>query len=308
MSTAKFPILIACAYSLFFCQPTLSWNAVGHRVIAQIAYDQLTPRTLRILNQYNRAVNQVYPSHGLIDAAVWLDAIRHQNINTYAAMHYINMPFTEDGSPLPTISTVNAITAIEQSIKTLQEPHHSMYQKGIALRILLHVVGDIHQPLHATSRVSESYPEGDRGGNLVELTQNSVAKNLHSYWDNGGGYLKCKSQYGHHHRQKNRKNSFSAFGLTATWTTTTPTKAKKKCDFKKMARELERDYPCRSSPNLINPSLWATESHELGVRAYQWLYHNNPDDAYQEETIKVVKKRIALAGCRLGFLLNQVVV
>ena len=52
-----------------------------------------------------------------------------------------------------------------------------------AMRLLLHYAGDIHQPLHATSRVNNDYPEGDRGGNSVPLPSIQGAKNLHSVWD-----------------------------------------------------------------------------------------------------------------------------
>jgi len=52
-----------------------------------------------------------------------------------------------------------------------------------AMRLLLHYAGDIHQPLHATSRVNHEYTQGDRGGNSVVLPSVSGAKNLHSVWD-----------------------------------------------------------------------------------------------------------------------------
>lgn len=52
-----------------------------------------------------------------------------------------------------------------------------------AMRLLLHYVGDIHQPLHATSRVNHEYMQGDRGGNSVVLPSVKGAKNLHSVWD-----------------------------------------------------------------------------------------------------------------------------
>jgi hypothetical protein len=52
-----------------------------------------------------------------------------------------------------------------------------------AMRLLLHYAGDIHQPLHATSRVNHEYTQGDRGGNSVALPSVSGAKNLHSVWD-----------------------------------------------------------------------------------------------------------------------------
>ena len=304
MAIAKAWLQWICVSCLVLPISTFAWNAVGHRIIAQIAYDQLTPRTIRMLNQYNRAVNQVYPTQNWMSAAVWLDTVRHQHIETYNAMHFIDLYFSEDGSPLPASSRINARTAIEQAILTLQQHQATDYQKGIAFRILLHVVGDIHQPLHATTRVSQQYPEGDKGGNLVELSKNPVAKNLHAYWDNGAGYLKCQPQ--HKRKRRKNRNTMTIFGLTSTWNRSIPQSHSKSCNIKQMARQLEQEYPCRTLPTTTQPSLWADESHELGVRAYQWLYEHNPDDAYQTESIKVVKKRVALAGCRLGALLNRV--
>ena len=52
-----------------------------------------------------------------------------------------------------------------------------------AMRLLMHYTGDIHQPLHATSRVDKEYPAGDRGGNSFPVPSIDGAKNLHSVWD-----------------------------------------------------------------------------------------------------------------------------
>lgn len=56
-------------------------------------------------------------------------------------------------------------------------------RKSFALRLLIHYIGDIHQPLHATARVNSKYPKGDAGGNFVSLPIKGGAKNLHSVWD-----------------------------------------------------------------------------------------------------------------------------
>jgi hypothetical protein len=55
--------------------------------------------------------------------------------------------------------------------------------RSYALRLLIHYVGDIHQPLHATARVDPKYPKGDGGGNFVGIPSIDGAKNLHSVWD-----------------------------------------------------------------------------------------------------------------------------
>ncbi len=53
-------------------------------------------------------------------------------------------------------------------------------------RYLVHVVGDIHQPLHSVSLFNATYPSGDRGGNSLKITLlNGTSQNLHSFWDSG---------------------------------------------------------------------------------------------------------------------------
>lgn len=61
--------------------------------------------------------------------------------------------------------------------------HSELNGQSTAMRFLIHYVGDIHQPLHSTSRVNHEYPKGDFGGNLVHLPDKEGAHNLHSVWD-----------------------------------------------------------------------------------------------------------------------------
>lgn len=275
--TIKTNIVIAIlGLILLYSTQGFTWNALGHRLIAKIAYNQLTPKAKCTFNRYNRAVNKSFTPQNWVNAAVWLDTIRYQKIEKYNSMHYVDWYYSEDGTSLPPFNQINAISGINQSMDTLKEPSANNLNKGLALRVILHVVGDIHQPMHTISQVSREYPEGDRGGNLVILSKNSIAKNLHSYWDNGGGYLKLK------------------------------TPKKRNPSIKKMAAQLEHEYPCSSLSLTIAPTEWAKESHELGIKAYQLLYHNIPYHYYQITTINIVKKQIALAGCRLGALLNAI--
>lgn len=61
--------------------------------------------------------------------------------------------------------------------------HTELNGMSTAMRLLIHYTGDVHQPLHATSRVDHEYKQGDFGGNAVPLPSKSGAKNLHSVWD-----------------------------------------------------------------------------------------------------------------------------
>jgi hypothetical protein len=94
--------------------------------------------------------------------------------------HFIDTPFTTDGTALPAIPTPNA----QERIALFRQVLASGSDDGLKsydLTWLLHLVGDVHQPLHASTRVSMADPEGDAGGNLVKL---DCAKcELHFFWD-----------------------------------------------------------------------------------------------------------------------------
>ena len=253
------------------------WNALGHRLIAQIAYDHMTPHAIEVFNPYNRAMDNVYRPQSFINAAVWLDTLRYQEINWFASMHYIDVPFSDDGSQLPPRQEINAVWAIENAIHLLSNKYATNFDKGMALRVILHVVGDLHQPLHAATRVSTQFPKGDRGGNLLSLGRNPVAKNLHSYWDKGAGLLITKR----------RLNP---------------------AQISKRAFNIEHRWPCQMNAVDLNPTHWTDESHALAVNsAYKALPKDNrPDKKYQQLVKKLADQRIALAGCRLAALLNRI--
>ena len=252
------------------------WNALGHRLVAQIAYDHMTDHAKQVFNQYNQAMDKIYKPQGFVDAAVWLDTLRYQDVSWFATMHYIDLPFSQDSSQLPTMQKINALWAIEKANTLLFNKYATDFDKGMALRVVLHVVGDLHQPLHAATRVSAQFPQGDRGGNLVPLGGNHVAKNLHAYWDRGAGMLTTKRRY----------------NLT---------------QLAKRAANIEQRRPCQKTGIDLNPVHWAEESHALAVnKAYKELPENSiPDKHYQRLTQKIAEQQLALAGCRLGALLNQ---
>lgn len=93
--------------------------------------------------------------------------------------HFINGPFSPDGTPVRRACEPNALTAIEHLRSILSDPATTVEQKAFALPWLMHVIGDVHQPLHAVSRFTHDFPGGDRGGNQVQIGET----NLHSYWD-----------------------------------------------------------------------------------------------------------------------------
>ena len=255
-----------------------AWNALGHQLVAQIAYDNLTPNAKIKFSKYNQAMDTVYKPLTWINAAVWLDTLRYQDINWFNKFHYIDIPFSDDGSSLPAYPEENAVFAIENAQRLLANKYPTNVDKGLALRILLHVVGDIHQPLHTSTRISKQFPQGDRGGNFVKLPRNRIAKNLHAYWDRGGGLLKPKRRYS---QEK----------------------------IEETARRLQEKWPCSTEAVKTTPLDWAKESHAIVESiVYRKLPADlHPNKSYQKLTKKIAEHQLAQAGCRLAGLLNHLV-
>ena len=101
--------------------------------------------------------------------------------------HFVDTPFTQDGtSPLPAIPDPNAQTQIAV-FRGVLASNSSDRLKSYDLVWLLHLVGDVHQPLHCSTRVSAASLDGDAGGNGVHLSCTGCGTNFHSYWDGAGG-------------------------------------------------------------------------------------------------------------------------
>lgn len=253
------------------------WNAVGHKLVAQIAYHHLTPEVKARCNRYNHSLDQIYKSSSFVNAAPWMDGLRYMNELWLKKFHYIDIPYSVDGTEVSQPNAENALTAIANAKKVLQDNKSSDFNKGFNLRILLHVVGDIHQPLHAISEYSSRHPHGDFGGNLHFLGKNSVGKNLHSYWDNGGGLL-------HWGKYTNKRINAKA-------------------------RQIEQNWPCNVEEASLEEQIWSEESHNLALsKAYLAKEGQSPSKEYQLMVKDMSEKRIAQAGCRLAALLNKTVI
>lgn len=248
-----------------------SWCATGHRVIAQIAYDQLTPHAKRLFAHLNQSLNQQQRPYTLVAAAVWMDTLFEPRYLAFKPMHYIDIPESVDGTPVPKVAAMNAVIAVQQAIETLQDSSASADEQAVALRIILHVVGDIHQPLHTITRVSRLHPKGDRGGNDFHLGRNKVGNNLHRYWDKGGGWLEPKMP---------------------------------SAELRKLAKNLEAQRSC-PEPDL-DIMHWVHASHALALQhAYAIEEYSIPSVEYEQSAQRITQQQLLFAGCRLGLLLNH---
>lgn len=251
------------------------WNALGHQLVGQIAYDNLSDHAREVFSRLNHKMDTVYKPQSLVEAAAWMDTLSYKNERWLQYMHYIDIPYSVDGSRLMEPDKKNAVSAIKKAKEVLLSKDENAFNKAFSLRILLHVTGDIHQPMHAVSQFSTVYPAGDLGGNLFPLAKNPIGKNLHAYWDKGGGLLTGS------HRYSSRQ-------------------------IRSKALRIEKRFPCEASYQTQDPLKWSQESYRIAVtKAYAIKKGSKPGEKYQRMVKKISEQRIAMAGCRLAFLLND---
>jgi hypothetical protein len=148
------------------------WGQLGHRVIARVAAGRLTPEA-------RQEVRSLLGRETLASVATWADQIRAQRPET-GPWHYVNIPIW-DSIYRPAVVCQRGdcvIAALEAHIAKLGDRRLPRDERAEALKWVVHLVGDMHQPLHVGDR-------GDRGGNDVKLTYEGKPGNLHAIWDTG---------------------------------------------------------------------------------------------------------------------------
>ncbi|HEV2594418.1 MAG TPA: S1/P1 nuclease [Sphingomicrobium sp.] len=151
--------------------PALAWGKTGHRVVAAIADTQLSGLARAQIAQI------LAPGESLDEAANWPDEMRAAPDDFWqkraTPWHYVTLSGpTYDHAP----PEGDAFEALERFRRTLEDPGASRADKQLALRFVIHLVGDLHQPLHVGKCC-------DRGGNDVKVTWFGKPTNLHSVWD-----------------------------------------------------------------------------------------------------------------------------
>lgn len=251
----------------------LAWGARGHEVIADVAYSRLTPQT-------RRNVRMLLGGESLAFASTWADAVRHK-LDETIDWHFVDIPanardFNEQRDCFrPQEKYKNARTdhhncavdRIEIFTRVLANPGASQRQREEALKWVVHLVGDLHQPLHA---IREAH-----GGNDIELPVFGATQcggypcNLHRVWD---GALLEHAGLSEREYARRIQALIRAEGL--------------------------------EGKAVGTPEEWANESH---AEASAILGHIpvKVDQAYYKLNIHLLDERLALAGLRLAALLNR---
>lgn len=178
----------------------LAWSGGGHMLIAAEAYRSLTPEfkaqtfdTLKAhpdfvkwTNAYQTSDNMDLPAYVFMRCSTWPDEIRRKgNEWDHPNWHYMNYPlrppqFPFEAAPDP---DNNVLSAIAECEKTLSDTNASPEKRAVHLSWLVHLVGDVHQPLHCTAYFSDDFPKGDKGGNDFYVMPGTSGTKLHRIWD-----------------------------------------------------------------------------------------------------------------------------
>jgi hypothetical protein len=147
----------------------VSWGFKGHRAIATIAQKHLTSNTAYVISSYPKG-------ESMASIATWAD----ENKNTKTApWHFLNLPLGltyDQFVKLVTESDNNVYSAILKTEASLKDKNLTPEQKNEALKYMIHLVGDAHQPMHISRKE-------DKGGNMLQVRFDNKGTNLHSLWD-----------------------------------------------------------------------------------------------------------------------------
>lgn len=159
--------------TLFLAMGSLSafgWGQKGHDVTVFIAENHLTPTTLN-------AVTELLDGKSMVYWANWMDNASHSPEYAYSkTWHYKNIDEDVNFNNAPLHPDGDIIRAIYSQVETLQQPAASKENKQLALKMLVHLMGDIHQPMHMGHA-------SDLGGNRWTVNYFGRDTNLHSVWD-----------------------------------------------------------------------------------------------------------------------------
>jgi hypothetical protein len=314
MTTLFRAAFLTVLFVLMFSRSLLAWDAVGHETTAYIAWQRMTPEARAAVIKILRAgpedsdISTFYIGGGaesddmrkleyFMLMATWADIIRDRSFETrYRKYHKSNWHYEDTfwkqvGDKIEIIPNAEeggqAINRLLEYDKVMRNASASDKDRAVAIAWVMHLVGDIHQPLHTSGRVTDLEPKGDQGGNLFLLSPQGTPRedqvNLHWLWDSivirtipPKGDV-CERDY-----------------------------------IASVAHRIMKRYPYNSLSSSVKPSSyenWRKESFELATtRVYtpDLVRFQMPSAKYKKNALRVAERQLALAGYRLADTLNQI--
>lgn len=296
--------IIAASAGAYLSPAASAWDPAGHMLVGQIAWEYTSPsareRVQALVGTLESAYNEGQP-YNFVTAGCWMDDMRSKPGYAWGKWHYVTIPWTADGVAFQLPSPPHIVSALDEALQALKTPGVSSQKVAEAVAIIIHLVGDIHQPMHATDR-------GDRGGNGVlvagvpftDLWKGTVP-NLHAFWDAAfrfdAGLDEKVTQVWLAPLLSKRPN-LPGEGIIAT-----------------EAAKIVAEYPKETLSELSavqGSESWARESHIIGcLEAYPTGSEASDHTAtaiapdFAQKARRTATKRVAIAGYRLATLLNQ---
>lgn len=146
------------------------WSKKGHRVIGEIAQDHLNGST-------KRAIKKLLNGQSLASVSNFADEIKVDTAyRKFSAWHYVNFPADKKYGDVEPSKYGDLVQGIQKCIAIVKDENSTTADKAFYLKMLIHLVGDLHQPMHV-GRFK------DKGGNAIQLQWFNRSTNLHKVWD-----------------------------------------------------------------------------------------------------------------------------
>jgi len=174
MKTKHFKKLLLGLVIIYAPIQSMAWGTEGHRIAGQIAESYLTPKA-------RKAIHELLGFESIALASNWADFIKSDPTYSYLSpWHYIDFDkaytYPEMQAYLSKDTTVDAYTKMNFLIGELKKKDISKDNQLLYLKMLIHIVEDVHQPMHTAHT-------DDKGGNDFKVSWFSTPTNLHSVWD-----------------------------------------------------------------------------------------------------------------------------
>ena len=302
MKSARKQILIAwlaCA----LVATAAAWHENGHYTIAFIAQEDLFKSKPEVIDWVLELLEPLRQECGekkypFLESAAWADKVRAQDWRLIMFHHFVSIPWFDEGAKkeeyfLPKFA--NVTYGIEETTSHLssvvEDPlagSKSIFGKGLSIRLLMHFIGDVHQPLHASDRITPKMPEGDAGGNLFPIKHfgEKQMDNLHFLWDT---------------MFEDPKDNIKGFIDQSGYNLI-------KARSKDIMKRYSRGYFKAQMTLHPSPMDWALESNRI---AQKFVYQNVTENGtisndYADQGRIICQMRAALAGYRLADRLTQI--
>lgn len=163
-------LIFSIMAALMVVPNAFGWGQKGHDVVAYVAEQNLSRKVAR-------KVTKALEGHSLVYYANWMDNASHTPEYAHTSTwHYANVDEGYTYQTMPKNEKGDVVVAVNDLIAQLKSGELTAEQENIALRMLIHLVGDLHCPMHAGHKL-------DLGGNLVEVLYFGKPSKLHSIWD-----------------------------------------------------------------------------------------------------------------------------